>query len=116
MKVSAAISQRLFFSALLLFLTLAIVQALATDAEAPIEENPLRCSGGTGDVGDNRKTWPELLGVPAKKAAEKIRGEMPWLRIVIIPPRTYVTMDYDHCRVRLFVNDAGIVISLPMVG
>ncbi|XP_068640809.1 subtilisin inhibitor-like [Aristolochia californica] len=113
MKVFA-LPQRMFFSALLFFLILAVVQALDNGGGATTE--PRQPCPRQAQKDNVRKKWPELVGLPAEKAAEKIRADLPWVRIVIVPPRAFVTMDYNHCRVRIFVDDARIVIQAPMVG
>jgi len=62
-------------------------------------------------------TWHECLSETGKECKRLIRDECPDLKIIeIVPENSLVTSDYRLDRVRIFVNDAGIVVDIPRVG
>jgi Potato inhibitor I family len=57
-------------------------------------------------VDTDKTTWPELVGMPGKKAKEIIEKENPNMKIIqIVSKDSMVTMDYRTDRVRIFVED-----------
>ncbi|KAL8148821.1 hypothetical protein AgCh_005987 [Apium graveolens] len=71
-----------------------------------------------GDCSGIRKSsWPELLGVYGKVAAAIISRNNPNLGVQIIKEGTVVSaQDYRCDRVRVWVNNFGIVTLVPRVG
>ncbi|RCV18120.1 hypothetical protein SEVIR_3G282200v4 [Setaria viridis] len=68
-------------------------------------------------MGDNRKTsWPEVEGLPAEVAKQKILADRADVKVVVLPDGSFVTTDFDIKRVRVFVDRAGIVAKVPKVG
>ncbi|KAJ4835286.1 hypothetical protein Tsubulata_002807 [Turnera subulata] len=63
-----------------------------------------------------KRTWPELVGVTAEEAGEKIKQEKPGAQIQVVPPDSFVTMDFRQNRVRLYVDSSGKVARAPMIG
>lgn len=68
--------------------------------------------GGSGE----RKTWPELVGLPSEEAERRIKEEKPGINVRIIPPDSMVTMDFRTDRVRIFTDTSGKVSRAPMIG
>ncbi len=60
--------------------------------------------------------FPELKGIHNEKAKESILKEHPNLQVYVVPEGAMVTMDYRMDRVRLYVNEEGIVVRPPRVG
>jgi len=48
-----------------------------------------------------RRSWYELVGVPAEEAERKIKKKMLGVEIRVVPPGYFVTADYKTQRVRL---------------
>jgi cytoskeletal protein RodZ len=63
----------------------------------------------------NKKSWPELVGVPVEDAIAVISEERPDLEIETIPYDFMFTTDYDTSRVRIFTK-AGLVFQTPVIG
>ncbi|KAH7285684.1 hypothetical protein KP509_33G040900 [Ceratopteris richardii] len=97
-------------------------------ASAGDEKQTLGTSGDKGvETGSNAdeifqvntgpsKSWPELVGLPGEEAKCKILAEDPNLTVVILPEGSFVTMDFRTDRVRIFVDDKGIVTKTPHIG
>ncbi|KAL5542159.1 hypothetical protein UlMin_009869 [Ulmus minor] len=68
----------------------------------------LSCSG--------KSTWPELLGVQGEVAEETIERENTSVDAVIVLEGSVVTPDIRCDRVRVWVDENGIVTRIPTVG
>ena len=64
----------------------------------------------------HKTSWPELKGKTGREAKHIIQEEYPNLHVNIIPENSPVTRDYRTDRVRVFVNETGIVTHTPKVG
>ncbi|KAI4342489.1 hypothetical protein MLD38_027116 [Melastoma candidum] len=51
--------------------------------------------------------WPELVDSMADEAEKKIKEEMPHLHIQVVPAESFVTMDFNENRVRIYLNSSG---------
>ncbi|KAF8029296.1 hypothetical protein BT93_E1853 [Corymbia citriodora subsp. variegata] len=72
---------------------------------------------GGANVAPKKMTWPELVGSTAEAAEKKINEEIgDSIRVQVVPPNTFVTMDYNQRRVRLYVDSSGNVARTPRVG
>jgi len=60
--------------------------------------------------------WPELVGKSGEEAKITLAEHHPALKVIVIPQNSIVTMDYSVYRVRLFVDDHGVVTQVPRVG
>jgi len=63
-----------------------------------------------------KSSWPEVVGMSAMDAQEYILLEDPTIAIRILPTGSIVTGDHRIDRVRLFVDDNGIVQLTPRRG
>ena len=64
-----------------------------------------------------KQAWPELVRKTGREAGRVIYKENPYVKIIqIVKLGTHVTMDYRCDRVRIWVNDDGIVVLVPIVG
>nr|CAB3459922.1 unnamed protein product [Digitaria exilis] len=63
--------------------------------------------------GEQKTSWPEVVGLPTKEAKEIILKDMPRADIVVLPVGSYVTHDLNLNRVRIFVDT---VAQTPTVG
>ncbi|KAM7462937.1 hypothetical protein LguiA_031058 [Lonicera macranthoides] len=78
--------------------------------ESGCQSNTSLCS----DVGKN--AWPELCEVLGKDAVAIIQRENPLVNAVILLQGTPVTHDIRCDRVRVWVNEIGNVMIVPVVG
>ncbi|KAK7097571.1 hypothetical protein V1264_004526 [Littorina saxatilis] len=63
-----------------------------------------------------KSSWPELLGKTYEEAEATIKAERPDLNIFRVLENSPVTMDYRIERVRITVNQAGVVVLEPVTG
>ncbi|KAK6943627.1 Proteinase inhibitor I13, potato inhibitor I [Dillenia turbinata] len=64
-----------------------------------------------------KRTWPELVGVKAEEAERKIKEEMPAVtQFQVAAQNSFVTMEYNPRRIRLFVDDIGNAFQPPRIG
>ncbi|THG00270.1 hypothetical protein TEA_026296 [Camellia sinensis var. sinensis] len=64
----------------------------------------------------SKSSWPELLGAKGETAAATIERENPLVNAVIVLEGTIVTKDFLCTRVRVWVDDCGIVTRVPVIG
>lgn len=60
--------------------------------------------------------WQSLVGYHANDVANVIHRQRPDLKVVITPAWSFVTMEYQSNRVRLWVDDNNIVVRPPIIG
>lgn len=63
-----------------------------------------------------KSQWPELVGKTGEEAKAALLAENPKLRVFTILPNQPVTLDYRLDRVRIPVDENGIVIRAPALG
>uniref|UniRef100_A0A7N0SX78 Uncharacterized protein n=1 Tax=Kalanchoe fedtschenkoi TaxID=63787 RepID=A0A7N0SX78_KALFE len=64
-----------------------------------------------------KKTWPELVGLPAVEAERKIKEEMDGAYTPVVPADGFITYDFVTNPVRtLFADEAGKVVRAPSIG
>ncbi|KAJ1262497.1 hypothetical protein BS78_09G112600 [Paspalum vaginatum] len=64
----------------------------------------------------SKKSWPEVEGLPAEVAKQKILADRPDVQVLVLPQGSVVTADFNSKRVRVFVNPAGNVAEVPKIG
>ncbi|CAF1322512.1 unnamed protein product [Rotaria sordida] len=64
----------------------------------------------------NKNQWPELIGKNGQEAVNIIKKETGFTNVMIVKEGSPVTLDYRTDRVRVFVNDEGIVTIVPTIG
>ncbi|KAJ4836291.1 hypothetical protein Tsubulata_008020 [Turnera subulata] len=62
-----------------------------------------------------KKAWPELVGAKGEEAAAIIEKENPNVNAIIVLEGSPITLDYRCDRVRVFVDENGIVVSAPEI-
>ncbi|KAK8613120.1 hypothetical protein V6N13_100893 [Hibiscus sabdariffa] len=60
--------------------------------------------------------WPELVGLTPDEAEKKIKEDKPRVQIQVVQPNSFVTMDFNQGRVRLFLDTSGKVERPPRIG
>lgn len=75
----------------------------------------LICEGIDGSSAE-KTSWPELVGLTPEEAEKKIKEESPKISVQVVPPNSFVTMDYRLDRVRIFVDTSGKVARSPTLG
>ena len=77
---------------------------------------PMPAVGGSSH--NEQGPWPECLGRTGNECKNIIESMAPDVkgRIFIMPPNSMMTMDYRTDRVRVFVNEAGVVEKVPQRG
>ncbi|KAH7837044.1 hypothetical protein Vadar_008874 [Vaccinium darrowii] len=63
-----------------------------------------------------KRAWPEVVGARGEAAAAKIEMENPDVHAIVLREGTPVTRDFRCNRVRVFVNDHGVVVREPTIG
>ncbi|KZV43840.1 hypothetical protein F511_18897 [Dorcoceras hygrometricum] len=56
-----------------------------------------------------KKSWPELVGVYGQAAIGIIEGEKKDVKAILVDEGSFVSTDFCCDRVRVFVNENGIV-------
>ncbi|CAG5130177.1 unnamed protein product [Candidula unifasciata] len=62
------------------------------------------------------RSWPALVGKTFDEAVRLIKQENPDLNVEKVAEGSMTTMDYRIDRVRVFVNEEGVVVSPPTTG
>ncbi|OWF45282.1 Subtilisin inhibitor 1 [Mizuhopecten yessoensis] len=60
--------------------------------------------------------WPDCIGKTWQEAEAIIRKEYPNISVQVLPKGSMVTMDYRPERVRIFTDETGKVVDVPMIG
>ncbi|TYH22294.1 hypothetical protein ES288_A04G116200v1 [Gossypium darwinii] len=60
--------------------------------------------------------WPELVGLTPEEAERKIKEDMPRVQIQVVQANCFVTMDFNHGRVQLYLDPSGKVERPPRIG
>jgi hypothetical protein len=56
------------------------------------------------------------VGIPGEEAKTKILAENPKLQVIIVPFGSPLTSDYHFNRVRIIVDESGLVEQIPRIG
>ena len=67
-------------------------------------------------VDDDKRKFPEYVGLSGEEVRTKLESERPTMIIQIVNLGDMVTMDYREDRIRIWVDDNGIVTKPPKVG
>jgi hypothetical protein len=62
-----------------------------------------------------KSSWPEVLGLPANVAKQKILNDRPDVKVVVVPP-AIATREFNDKRVIVYVNSVGNVRQIPGIG
>ncbi|EHA8586594.1 Glu S.griseus protease inhibitor [Cocos nucifera] len=65
---------------------------------------------------EGKSSWPELLGVEGKEAANIIEKENPAVDAIIVTIGEVVIQDFRSDRVWVWVDKDGIVAKVPHIG
>ncbi|XP_069130958.1 uncharacterized protein [Argopecten irradians] len=60
--------------------------------------------------------WPDCVGKTWQEAEAIIRKEYPSISVSFLADGSMVTMDYRSERVRIFTDEEGKVVQVPMIG
>ncbi|GMI66468.1 hypothetical protein like AT2G38870 [Hibiscus trionum] len=63
-----------------------------------------------------KKSWPELVGTKGESAKETIEKENSDLNVVVLQDGSATTKDLRPDRVRVFVDENGLVVRAPIIG
>ncbi|ONH93388.1 hypothetical protein PRUPE_8G229400 [Prunus persica] len=63
-----------------------------------------------------KSSWPEIVGEDGEVAAAKIEQEKPDVHAIVIPEGTIITQELRCNRVRVWVDENGVVTTVPRVG
>ncbi|KAI3988477.1 hypothetical protein MKX01_026291 [Papaver californicum] len=63
-----------------------------------------------------KTNWPELVGLGAEEAQNKIKEDMPAVQIQEVPLDHFVTMDFNQSRVCLYLDSSDKVARTPQLG
>lgn len=70
----------------------------------------------TGNAAPSKTAWPEVVGLTAEDAENKIKEDMPHATVQVVLPGHFITHDLRPNRVRLYLNSAGSVAKPATVG
>jgi Potato inhibitor I family len=62
-----------------------------------------------------QEQWPDCLGMKGEDAVALIQAEHPDFKVLLVGTDAMLTMDMRQDRVRVFVDDAGIVARVPRI-
>ncbi|KAL4363857.1 hypothetical protein GQ457_04G027470 [Hibiscus cannabinus] len=63
-----------------------------------------------------KKSWPELVGTKGESAKETIHKENSDLNVLVLKDGSATTRDFRPNRVRVFVDENGLVVRAPTIG
>ena len=63
-----------------------------------------------------KSQWPELVGKQGQTAVATIERENPLVDAIIVSEGMSVILNFDCKRVWVWVNDYGVVTSVPAIG
>ncbi|XP_068644827.1 subtilisin inhibitor-like [Aristolochia californica] len=66
--------------------------------------------------GGSKREWPEVVGLAVEEAEQKIKEDMPRAIFQVLPQGSFVTMDFNLRRVRIFMDESRKVARPPRVG
>jgi len=67
-------------------------------------------------IGMSLTDWNRFVGMKGEEVKNEILRENPDLNVVILSDKSPVTRDLRMDRVRIFINDDGIVLITPRLG
>ena len=67
-------------------------------------------------MADEKRKFPEYVGLSGEEVKSKLKSERPAMTIQIVNLGDMVTMDFREDRIRIWVDDNGIVAKPPKVG
>ena len=70
----------------------------------------------TKKIMSERRSWPQLVGMPVDQAIAIIQQENPGINVVKLPENSPTTRDFRLNRVRVFHDADGNVTSEPRTG
>uniref|UniRef100_A0A453M932 Subtilisin inhibitor 1 n=1 Tax=Aegilops tauschii subsp. strangulata TaxID=200361 RepID=A0A453M932_AEGTS len=79
-------------------------------------EQAMEAGGATAGVGAEKNSWPEVVGLSSEEAKKKIIQHKPDASVHVVPADSFVTMDYNTGRVRVFVDSNDKVTKAPRIG
>ncbi|XP_010907808.1 subtilisin inhibitor CLSI-I [Elaeis guineensis] len=84
------------------------------DGKAPVQQ--MAEQDGFKMNASPKEAWPDLVGLDAAEAEKRIKNDRPGIRIQVVPPDHFVTMDFDVGRVRLYIDSSDKIAKLPRIG
>ncbi|PON83328.1 Proteinase inhibitor [Trema orientale] len=74
-------------------------------------------SSEAGAAASNKSSWPELVGIQSEVAEKTIQKENPSVKaVIVVPEGSFVTLELRRDRVRLWVDQQGLVTRVPNIG
>ncbi|XP_039042501.1 glu S.griseus protease inhibitor-like [Hibiscus syriacus] len=70
----------------------------------------------TATASAEKKLWPELVGEDGESAKKTIESENPNLKVTVGRDGSPMTLDYRTNRVRIWVDEKGLVVYTPTIG
>lgn len=62
-----------------------------------------------------KSSWPELVGTKGEEAVATIMKENPSLKAHTINQGSFITMDHRRDRVRVWIDEQGVVTAAPKI-
>ncbi|KAL6192112.1 hypothetical protein ACLB2K_038499 [Fragaria x ananassa] len=67
-------------------------------------------------IAETKCSWPELVGTKGEEAAATIVKENPSVKAHTVNEGSFVTCDMRRDRVRVWIDERGIVTKAPKIG
>ncbi|KAE8687002.1 Subtilisin inhibitor 1 [Hibiscus syriacus] len=93
-------------------------QQTESSEKQPVESPILPRTYGSlpGSSTTPKMDWPELVGFTHDEAEKKIKEDVPRVQIQVVQANSFVTMDFNQGRVRLYLDASGKVDRPPRIG
>jgi hypothetical protein len=70
-----------------------------------------------GEIMTNTRTeFPEVVGMTGEAAKATLISEFPTMAVQVVPYGSMVTMDYREDRIRIRLDENGMVSKTPRIG
>lgn len=67
-------------------------------------------------IAETKSSWPELVGTKGEEAAATIIRENPSVKAHTVNEGSFVTFDLRRDRVRVWIDEHGVVTKAPKIG
>jgi Potato inhibitor I family len=112
MKVSNRKHHYLLYLLVVLFLLVVAASGAFNNESSKLSQS----SASSNMTPDVPSSFPELVGLTGEQAKADLTAKYPALKVYVLREGSIVTMDYRMDRVRIFVDEDGVVSRPPKLG
>ncbi|KAK8702978.1 hypothetical protein V6N13_021312 [Hibiscus sabdariffa] len=99
-----------------MFIFIVKLRKRGSERESNMSESPATATATATATAAEKKSWPELVGKDGECAKKTIESENPNLTVIVARDGSPMTMDFRTNRVRVWVDEKGLVVRTPTVG